>query len=85
MKINIQLLSLILGAFGFISSIFYGLKAFKIFEVNSDDKSVSWKIHQIWFNFLGSIIGWLAFIFLIVKALKFIELNTNPAINISEY
>lgn len=45
-------------------SLFYGWKAVKIFKANKSDDDVekldwSWKLHQSWLNFAGSIVGWL--------------------------
>jgi hypothetical protein len=43
----------------FLASLFYGTRATKIFNVNIDKMPFSWKFHQFWFNFLGSLAGWI--------------------------
>ena len=67
----------------FFSS-FYGLKAFEIFQVNTVDKPRSWKIHQIWFNFSGSIAGWIALWLLIRKILHCIMSSSFNTVDISD-
>ena len=39
-------------------SLFYGLKACEIFGVSTEGKGWSWEVHQLWFNFIGSVAGW---------------------------
>ena len=41
-------------------SAFYGWKAFEAFEVTTTGKKWGWWVHQVWFNFLGALAGWLA-------------------------
>lgn len=45
-------------AFGM--SVFYGWYACQIFEVADAGKPSSWRVHQFWFNFAGSAVGWVA-------------------------
>lgn len=63
--------------FGLLNSIFYGWKAVVIFSY--PDKKLpeygnSWYIHQFWFNFTGSIVGW-CLIVLSVYILKIVSLE----------
>ena len=39
-------------------SLFYGLFAPRIFDVQETEKPLVWRFHQFWFNFVGSSIGW---------------------------
>ena len=53
----------LLGGSGFISSLFYGWKAVIIFgypdkQQKLPEYSNSWWVHQFWFNFAGSLVGW---------------------------
>jgi hypothetical protein len=41
-------------------SLFYGLCACRIFHVPCEGEKNAWHIHQFWFNFLGSAVGWVA-------------------------
>ena len=50
----------------FLASFFYSYWAFKIHLVKKEDvdnlrkeKNYAWFIHQFWFNFIGSITGWI--------------------------
>ena len=44
-----------------VGSIWYGVKAYEIFDVKPVDPCGSVKrIHQFWFNTVGAAIGWLA-------------------------
>ena len=45
-------------AFGM--SVFYGWSACAIFSVPKQDKPWSWRFHQFWLNFIGSVVGWVA-------------------------
>ena len=59
---------------GFIISIFYGLKAIRIFIYPEKNQPLpirvkSWYIHQFWFNFVCSISGWF-FLFLFISILR---------------
>jgi hypothetical protein len=60
----------------FSASLFYSLKAYDIFTDVKDIKDLKWtqKLHQFWFNFLGSSVGWATAFFLVVK----IFFITNP-------
>lgn len=60
----------IVMTFGLGSSLFYGWKAVAIFgypieNKNFSEHSNSWRIHQFWFNFTGSLLGW----FLIISSI----------------
>ena len=54
------------GAFSF----FYGIKATKIFDVRAPDAPTSWKFHQFWLNFLGSVLGWVLFTFAAIRVFQ---------------
>lgn len=41
-------------------SFFYAIWSFVIFKVKTNERKISWIIHQIWFNFFGSFVGWVA-------------------------
>ncbi len=49
-----------------VGSVLYGWKACEIFDVSTKKKDSeelqprSWRIHQFWLNFLGSLVGWVA-------------------------
>jgi len=60
-------LNIIFFVFGIVASTFYGFKAFDIFEVSVKQKPWAWKVHQFWFNFTGSLIGWFLLWLLIQK------------------
>lgn len=51
-------------AIGLLFSLFYGWKACDAFGVPTTDKPWAWRLHQFWFNFLGSLLGWAAAWFL---------------------
>jgi len=68
-------------------SIFYGAKGIAIFNENDAEKFGKYrKWHKRWFNFLGSIIGWIALWMLLPKPicdiLRTIE-NGTPDISLS--
>ena len=46
-----------LGA-GVVLSSFYGLKACDVFSVDRTGQPWAWRVHQFWFNFAGSAVGW---------------------------
>lgn len=50
-------------SFAVVASLFYGWKCFEALEVNVNprDKPWAWRLHQRWFNFSASLIGWGAF------------------------
>src|SRR5207247_11397656 len=48
-------------------SLFHGLYAVSIFNVPAPPKAGIWKVHQFWFNFCGSVSGWIALWFLVHK------------------
>jgi hypothetical protein len=56
-------------------SLFYGLFACSIFIGDVKDKPSAWKFHQIWLNFLGSIIGWIAFWPVINNTISYLKGN----------
>ena len=47
-------------AVGLLASLFYGWKAFYVFGVSAKGKPWAWRVHQFWFNFAGSLLGWVA-------------------------
>src|SRR5439155_7792266 len=53
---------------GLLSSLFYGWKACDAFGVDATGKPWAWRLHQFWFNFVGSLLGWAAAWFLARKA-----------------
>src|SRR6266496_6338830 len=57
----IHIWPVVLGLVAIAFSVFYGLKAFDIFEVDHAKKPKAWKFHQFWLNFAGSLAGWLMF------------------------
>lgn len=64
---------------GILASLFYGLNAINIFFPKAkvqDTKSEhwSWKVHQFWLNFLGSLVGWIILYFLL-KRIDFLKGN----------
>jgi hypothetical protein len=48
-------------------SLFHGLCAVSIFNVKAPPKAGIWNFHQFWFNFCGSVSGWIALWFLLHK------------------
>jgi hypothetical protein len=47
-------------AIALVASFFYGWKCFEALEVGVDwkKKTWAWRLHQRWFNFSGSLVGW---------------------------
>lgn len=43
-----------------LASVFYGWKAFEAFDVATEKRKWGWWVHQVWFNFAGALVGWLA-------------------------
>jgi hypothetical protein len=52
---------------GLVASVFYAVNAYTIFGASKPAETVS-QIHQFWFNFLGSLLGWAVLWFLVRKA-----------------
>ena len=52
---------------GLVASLLYGWNACAIFSEPPDGKPWAWKVHQFWFNFLGSAAGWIACSILVSK------------------
>lgn len=52
-------IKIVFWAVAFSFSLFYGLKATKIFGVSTESMPSSGILHQAWFNFLGSMLGWI--------------------------
>ncbi len=53
----------IFWTFSLLASSFYGWKAFDIFDVDTSKKTKEhwgWWVHQVWFNFSGALVGWVA-------------------------
>ena len=50
--------AIIFWVIAFIFSLFYSFKAFSIHEVTPRKENWPWTFHQHWFNFIGSITGW---------------------------
>ena len=67
MPTNICPLAFALVGLGF--SLFYGLKAFDIFEVDRANKPRAWKFHQFWLNFVGSAAGWVI-LWIVIQRLR---------------
>lgn len=59
---------------GFCFSLFYGFRCFEIHKVQKETFELDEKIHQVWFNFFGSAVGWLVF-FILYKTLGQISEN----------
>ena len=76
--------NLVFLVFAGFFSIFYGLKAFKIFKVTvpKTKKYSAWAWHQRWFNFVGSVVGWTALWFLIQKAMTVLPSSYTLTINV---
>jgi hypothetical protein len=69
--------------FAFIVSGFFGWKAVEIFKSKlAKPMSWPWWLYQIWFNFLGSLIGWLALWVLVRRywTCIFCECTVNPSL-----
>ena len=58
----------VFGAVALAFSVFYGANAAAIFQVPEVDK-LSWRLHQFWLNFLGSLVGWAAAAFFFTRLL----------------
>jgi hypothetical protein len=65
LKFNTPTIIFLVVGIGF--SFFFGLKATEIFRVPTEGTTRAWKFYQFWFNFLGSLIGWVALWFLARK------------------
>ena len=55
-----------------IASLFFGVYAINIFFKKAEvpktkDEHFSWKIHQFWLNFVGSLSGWIILYFLLKR------------------
>lgn len=66
------------------ASVFYGTKACEIFEVSDAGKPRSWKVHQFWLNFAGSVVGWLALWTVIPRALTCVRDSCAPQLSASD-
>jgi hypothetical protein len=58
--------------FGFVAilfSLFFGWKACEIFSV-PEPKKTSQRVYLFWFNFFGSLVGWLALWVIVFKILR---------------
>ncbi len=52
-------INIIFLALGVVGSLFFGFTACDVFEVaGAKTKHWAWKLHQGWFNFAGSAVGW---------------------------
>ena len=60
--------TVVFGLVALAFSLFYGAKACDIFDVQVEGKSLAWKAHQFWLNFLGSLVGWFALWALVPRA-----------------
>jgi hypothetical protein len=61
-----------------VASGFYGFAAISIFHVSTENKPWSWRVHQLWLNFLGALCGWTALFVLVHKlGLAFREGGSN--------
>ena len=59
---------------GFLFSFYYGLRAGKIFRVDTTGQ----RFHQFWLNFLGSALGWFLLGFGLARVLQCIDQCPNP-------
>jgi hypothetical protein len=57
----------IFGLIGLGASVFYAWYAYDIFLVSTAGKPQAWDIHQRWFNFVGSALGWMGLWFVARK------------------
>jgi len=64
-------------------SIFFGLRATQIFQVDSNNKPWSWRFHQFWLNFLGSLVGWTACALILPEILQAIIYSLRPNVTFS--
>ena len=62
-----SLLPLWYVALSMVASGFYGFAAISIFQVSTDNKPWSWRVHQFWLNFLGALCGWAALFMLVYR------------------
>jgi len=54
-------------------SLFHGLAFASVFSMSTSGKGWAWKLHQFWLNFLGSLVGWIAFWFLFRSVIECAE------------
>ena len=64
-------------------SLFYGFKASQIFGVDHAGKTRSWKFHQFWLNFAGSVTGWLI-LWVAIRRVN-IVLGSSQAFKMSDF
>lgn len=65
--------------FGFVASLIYGWKAVIIFGYPEEKEKLpehanSWWVHQFWFNFVGSMLGWF-FVIISIYTIKTISIE----------
>jgi len=65
------------------ASLFYGLKACDAFGVPAGQKPWAWKVHQFWFNFVGSLVGWYACWILLPGAVAYFSTTRTPSVSLS--
>ena len=70
--------------FGLLASLFYGWKACDAFEVDAKGKTWGWRVHQFWFNFAGSLLGWIGAWFLARKGWQCVTLASPADLNWSD-
>jgi hypothetical protein len=76
--------TIIFWVFAIISSIFYSAFALKIHLVTLQEGNAPWIIHQRWFNFVGSIIGWIILWIILPDLLQAFGLQSTKAFSLKE-
>jgi hypothetical protein len=66
-----------------IASVLYGLYAIDIFYQKPPELSGTQRIHQFWFNFVGSVAGWIAGYSLCLKAYHVLWLSRPAHLGLS--
>jgi hypothetical protein len=84
-KVEISsLCTIIFWVIAIISTIFYTAFALKIHLVLHPEENVPWIIHQRWFNFIGSITGWIILWILLPDLFQAFALHSIKAFSIKE-
>ena len=73
-----------IGVTAILFSAFFGLKACEIFSVQ-EPKKVSQRFYLFWFNFVGSLLGWLVLWVILFKILRCIDSACQAEINIGDF
>jgi hypothetical protein len=78
--------TIIIGLIGLAFSLFYGLKATEIFLSSGtyEDQKWSWKFHQFWLNFIGSLTGWISLLVIYPGISDCIQNNLAYSLKLSD-